>query len=160
MTGDGFERERKFLVAQPDVALAGAEGAVIAQGYLDNAAGLSVRVRLVPGRGRFMLTVKGPRRGMTRREAECPIEPDVAELLYAACGPHVIDKTRYPVSADDGREWVVDVFHALNDGLVMAEVELGPEDAAPAVPAWCGPEVTDDDRYYNDHLAHHPFTTW
>lgn len=160
VNADGFEHERKFLVADPDLALADAEGVRIAQGYLESAAGLSVRVRLVPARDRFTLTVKGARQGITRREAECAIDRDVADLLYLACGSQVIDKTRATVRADDGLEWVVDVFHGHNDGLVMAEVELPGEDAPAAVPPWCGPEVTDDDRYYNEHLAQHPFTTW
>lgn len=160
MGGDGYEHERKFLVVDRDAALAGADGARFSQGYLDSADGLSVRVRLVPDRGRFTLTVKGERQGISRREAECDIEPDVAELLLAACGAHVIDKTRYPVRAGDGVEWTVDVFHGANDGLVLAEVELAGEDVEVSVPAWCGIEVTDDDRYYNEHLTQCPFSTW
>ena len=160
MTGDGFEHERKFVVVDPDAALAGARGAVITQGYLNNVAGLSVRVRLVPDRDRFTLTVKGPRHGISRREAECDIDRDVAELLLEACGPQVIDKTRYPVRADDGAEWTIDVFHGANDGLVLAEVELAGSNSVTMVPAWCGPEVTDDERYYNVHLTERPFTTW
>lgn len=158
---DGYERERKFLVSDQGSALAGnTDGSDIAQGYLQSASGLSVRVRLVPGRGWFSLTVKGPRVGMTRREAECAIERDVAELLYEACGRHVIDKTRYPVHGEDGMSWVVDVFHGANAGLVMAEIELPSETAEFAMPPWCGDEVTNDDRYYNEYLAQHPFSTW
>jgi len=158
---DGYERERKFLVSDQGSALAGnTDGSDIAQSYLQSAPGLSVRVRLVPGRGWFSLTVKGPRVGMTRREAECAIERDVAELLYEACGRHVIDKTRYPVHGEDGMSWVVDVFRGANAGLVLAEIELPSETTEFARPPWCGDEVTDDDRYYNEYLAHHPFSTW
>ena len=135
-------------------------GAHFSQGYLDSAAGLSVRVRLVPDRGRFTITVKGARQGISRREAECDIEPDVAELLLEACGPHVIDKTRHTVQSDESVEWTIDVFHGANDGLVLAEVELAGEDVAVSVPVWCGAEVTDDDRYYNEYLTQHPFSTW
>ena len=158
---DGYEHERKFLVADKGVAVAATgSGAAMAQGYLDNSAGLSVRVRLVATRDRYSLTVKGPRRGMTRREAECAIERDVAELLYEACGRHVIDKTRYPVQGEDGMSWIIDVFHGANAGLVMAEIELPSETTEVATPPWCGDEVTDDDRYYNEYLAHHPYSTW
>lgn len=161
MTGDGFERERKFLVPDAAVALGGrAKGRHIAQGYLENASGLSVRVRLVPARNWFSLTVKGSRTGMTRREAECAIDPDVAELLYQACGRHVIDKTRYDLAGDDAMAWTLDVFHEANAGLVLAEIELASEGAEFDLPSWCGDEVTDDDRYYNEYLAQHPFSTW
>jgi len=27
-------------------------------------------------------------------------------------------------------------------------------------PDWCLEEVTNDDRYYNDYLAAHPYSTW
>ncbi len=159
---DGYERERKFLVADPPavVAAAGGRGADLAQGYLENASGLSVRVRLVAARDRYTVTVKGPRRGMTRREAECAIDRDVAELLLDACDGHVVAKTRYPATGPDGREWTVDVFQGANEGLVLAEVEVADEQDEVALPSWCGTEVTDDERYYNEHLAHHPFSTW
>lgn len=160
--GDGYERERKFLVADPHgaVAAAAGPGAGMAQGYLESAAGLSVRVRLVAAHERYTVTVKGPRRGMTRREAECAIDRDVAELLLEACDGKAVAKTRYPATAPDGREWTIDVFQGANEGLVLAEVELAGEQDEVALPGWCGAEVTDDDRYYNEHLAHHPFSTW
>ncbi len=158
---DGYEHERKFLVADKGVAVAATgSGAGMAQGYLDNRAGLSVRVRLVADRGHYTVTVKGPRSGMTRREAECAIDRDVAELLLDACDGHVVAKTRYPATGPDGKEWTVDVFQGANEGLVLAEVELAGEQDEVALPPWCGAEVTDDDRYYNEHLAHHPFSTW
>ena len=45
-------------------------------------------------------------------------------------------------------------------GLRMAEIELGSPDEPFERPSWLGKEVTDDMRYYNGHLARHPFKTW
>jgi adenylate cyclase len=54
----------------------------------------------------------------------------------------------------------VDEFHGENEGLVMAEIELGSPDEPFERPSWLGKEVTDDDRYYNGYLSTHPFKTW
>lgn len=155
MATSGVERERKFLVDDVDTALAGASpGEHLVQGYLDQAGGQSVRVRCWPDEGRAVLTVKGPREGMARREAECPVTAEVAELLLAACGTRVIDKTRHHLAvAGAGVEWVLDVFHGRHLGLVLAEAELTADDGVIAPPPWCGADVTDDDRYYNEALA-------
>ena len=155
MATAGVERERKFLVDDLDAALAVAgPGEHLVQGYLDQAGDQSVRVRCWPEEGRSVLTVKGPRDGMTRREAECPVTTEVAELLLAACGTRVVDKTRRHLAVEgDGVEWIVDVFHGRHDGLVLAEAELTADEAIIDPPAWCGADVTDDERYYNEALA-------
>ena len=155
MATAGVERERKFLVEDLDAALALAgPGEHLVQGYLDQAGGQSVRIRRWPEDGRAVLTVKGPREGMSRREAECDVTPEVADLLLAACGTRVVDKTRRHLAVgDEGVEWIVDVFHGRHDGLVLAEAELTTDDGVIAPPAWCGADVTDDDRYYNEALA-------
>lgn len=155
MATAGVERERKFLVEDLDAALAMAGPAEhLVQGYLDQAGGQSVRVRCWPDEGRAVLTVKGPREGMSRREAECDVTPEVADLLLAACGTRVVDKTRRTLAVGaPGVEWIVDVFHGRHDGLVLAEAELTADDATIDPPAWCGAEVTDDERYYNEALA-------
>lgn len=56
------------------------------------------------------------------------------------------------------RKWEVDVFHGDNEGLVMAEIELGSEDETFDRPSWLGKEVTGDHRYYNSMLSEHPFS--
>jgi adenylate cyclase len=56
--------------------------------------------------------------------------------------------------------WEVDEFHGDNDGLVVAEIELGREDEAFECPDWVTVEVTEDARYYNSNLAVRPFRTW
>ena len=151
------EIERKFLVAG-DFRSEVSGASHIIQGFLSSAPGRTVRVRLRDDRG--FLTVKGPAKGLTRFEWEKEIPGAEAELLLRLCEPGVIDKTRYLVPAPDGHVWEVDEFHGDNEGLVVAEVELGAEDEAFERPAWLGEEVTGDRRYYNSSLTKCPYKDW
>lgn len=58
------------------------------------------------------------------------------------------------------RFFEVDEFHGDNEGLVVAEIELGRADETFEKPAWLGQEVTGDKRYYNAQLSRHPFKAW
>ena len=70
-----------------------------------------------------------------------------------------IEKTRYEVRS--GLHIIeVDVFHGVNKGLIMAEIELKNENENIIKPHWLGKEVTGDQRYYNSYLNSHPYTTW
>ena len=51
-------------------------------------------------------------------------------------------------------------FYGENEGLVVAEVELGSEDEVFVKPGFIGEEVTGDIRYYNSQLMKKPYTTW
>ena len=42
---------------------------------------------------------------------------------------------------------MVDEYHGLLDGVILAEVELPSEDARLVLPAWVGKEVTGVDKY-------------
>lgn len=155
----GVEIERKFRVRedwQPD-----GTGEAIAQGYLSSVPERTVRVRLRGERG--YLTVKGKNGGedaARRAEFEYEIPAADARAMLALAEPGVIEKTRYLVPAADGHTWEVDVFHGENEGLVVAEVELGAEDEVFARPAWLAAEVTGDARYYNSSLARRPYRLW
>lgn len=151
------EIERKFLVAG-DFRGEVSGASHIVQGYLSTAPGRSVRVRLRDDRG--WLTIKGPMRGLTRIEWEKEIPAGEAQLLLSLCEPGAIDKTRHLVPAADGHVWEVDEFHGENEGLLVAEVELGAEDEPFTRPAWVGEEVTGDRRYYNSSLTKHPYKDW
>ena len=59
-----------------------------------------------------------------------------------------------------GRKWEVDEFHGDNEGLVVAEIELGSEDEPFGRPSWLGEEVTGESRYYNSMLSECPCTKW
>ena len=80
-------------------------------------------------------------------------------MIERFCGDRLIEKTRHHVPVGD-HVWEVDVFAGANEGLVVAEVELGSIDETIASPPWAGREVTDDPRYYNIRLVDHPWQEW
>ncbi len=157
----GLEIERKFLVhkdGQPYKKLAYAASR-ITQGYICADRGRTVRVRMRDNRG--FLTIKGPSdpAGTTRYEFEKEITLDEARQLMKLCLPGVIDKTRYLVRSG-GHVFEVDEFYGENDGLVMAEVELGSENEPFTKPDFIADEVTGDRRFYNSSLMAMPFSAW
>lgn len=151
----GIEIERKFLVIGD--AWRTPTGVAIGQGYLNRDKNRTVRVRLADSQA--FLTIKGPSQGATRQEFEYPIPLEDALQMLELCDGTVIRKTRHLV-IHDGNRWEVDEFHAENQGLVFAEIELTTEDQTFAKPDWLGREVTDDPRYFNSNLISHPFFQW
>jgi CYTH domain-containing protein len=153
-----IEIERKFLVKDDSYKGQAVESYRIRQGYIAHDSGRSVRVRIRDGRG--ILTVKGPFIGLgSRPEWEKELSLQEAEDLFQLCKPGYVDKTRWIIPAGN-RSFEVDEFHGENEGLVMAEIELGSEDEAFEKPSWLGQEVTGDKRYYNSYIARNPFKTW
>jgi adenylate cyclase len=151
------EIERKFLV-NDESWRAGAAGTLYRQGYLSTDPERTVRVRLEGSRG--VLTIKGPTRGLVRAEFEYPIPAaEAAALLDSLCLRPLIEKTRYRIDFA-GHTWEIDEFAGDNAGLVLAEVELASAGEAVELPPWAGKEVSDDPRYYNANLVHHPFRSW
>lgn len=155
---ESYEIERKFLVAADFKPYA--DGKIeIKQGYLSADPERTVRIRIT-GTDAF-ITIKGAsdETGTSRFEWETQIPADEAHSLMELCLPGIIEKTRYIVEYD---EWVfeVDEFHGLNQGLIIAEVELSEPDEEINLPEWLGDEVTQDYKYYNSYLTKHPFTTW
>ena len=155
-----FEIERKFLVPDEAYKQKAVKAIRIRQGYIAHDAGRTVRVRIADDKG--FLTIKGPSRdGISRQEWEREIPLQDAEDLFLLCKEGAIDKTRYIIPIPEtGRKWEVDEFYGDNEGLVMAEIELGSPEEPYARPAWLGEEVTGDKRYYNSHLCLHPYKTW
>jgi adenylate cyclase len=151
------EIERKFLVKSLNFANL-APGIPIKQGYISSGPNHSVRVRSYGDRG--FITIKGPTNGMTRDEFEYEIPlADVEEMLSRMCEHLPIEKTRYRIPV--GKHiFEVDRFGGANEGLTVAEVELGSENEAVELPDWIGGEVTGDPRYYNSNLSRRPFSTW
>jgi adenylate cyclase len=153
----GTEIERKFLV-KGTAWREGVHGQRFRQGYLSVDRERTVRVRAVGGRA--WLTVKGLTTGFSRLEFEYEIPAaDATTLLDELCLQPIIDKTRYEVR-HCGRLWEVDEFHGVNEGLVIAEIELDSEQDAFERPPWLGDEVSDDPRYFNARLVRHPFRDW
>lgn len=152
-----IEIERKFLV-QGDEWRALGVGTVYRQGYIAITQGKTVRVRIAGDQG--FLTIKGGTVGIAKREYEYAIPlVEAAEMLDVLCDRPLIEKTRYKIPLD-GVIWEVDEFAGENAGLIMAEVELTHIDQAIQIPAWVGPEVTGDPRYFNAYLSKHPFQSW
>lgn len=152
------EIERKFLVTGEFKPEAYAQSRII-QGYICSTPARTVRVRIRDEKG--YLTIKGATNesGMSRYEWEKEIPLEEARELMKLCGPGVIDKTRFLVKC--GKHiWEIDEFYGDNEGLVMAEVELGSEDEAFQKPAFIGEEVTGNARFYNSHLMKYPFKEW
>lgn len=156
-----MEIERKFLVNGDDYRRQAYASDRIKQGYICSGHGRTVRVRLRGDRG--YLTIKGPSLdgGLSRYEFEKEISPEEAEQLFRLCEPGVIDKTRYLVKSPDGHHtFEVDEFYGDNEGLIMAEVELGSADEPFEKPDFIGVEVTGDRRYYNSQLRKNPYKLW
>ena len=151
------EIERKFLVAGEDWRVM-AQGTRYRQGYLSTVKERTVRVRTIDDKG--FLTVKGVSLGATRSEYEYEIPAaDADEMLDDLCEKPIIEKNRYKIPIGDVT-WEVDEFLGVNDGLIVAEVELRTEDQSFHKPDWIGDEVTGDPRYFNANLIARPFSTW
>lgn len=157
----GLEIERKFLVhkaGRPYKEQAYAASR-ITQGYICADRGRTVRVRIRDDKG--FITIKGPSdpTGTTRYEFEKEITLDEARQLMKLCLPGIIDKTRYLVRSGT-HTFEVDEFYGENDGLVVAEVELGSENEPFSKPDFIADEVTGDRRFYNSSLMATPFSAW
>ena len=155
----GLEIERKFLVKKGDAYKNAAfSSSHIQQGYIP-ADGATVRIRTRDDKAYLTIKSKSVNGGMTRYEFEKEIEMDEAQHLLQLCKGGVIDKCRYLVKSGN-HIFEVDEFYGDNEGLVMAEVELGSEDETYEKPDFIGMEVTGDKRFYNSHLLSYPFAIW
>lgn len=178
MSGYGdFEFERKFVVDElPAIAASDPSPALIVQAYLFAADGYAVRVRIQgravaePGQPAAELvallgddaigtmTAKGPAAGGTRYEAERELDPMVAGQIVRRAD-HVVAKIRYAAwLGEDG--WIIDRFLDRNAPLLLAEVERDAPVVDLVIPAFCVTEVSEDDRFRNEYLAHQPFGDW
>lgn len=154
---NNIEIERKFLVRSSEWRK-GVPGILFLQGYLSTHKERTVRVRTMGDQA--FLAIKGLTEGSIRPEYEYEIPLDHAsEILNNLCEKPLIEKTRYNISYKD-RVWEVDEFHGINEGLIVAEIELDTENEQFECPGWIGEEVTDDPRYFNSNLVANPFTTW
>ncbi|NTW26215.1 MAG: CYTH domain-containing protein [Lentimicrobium sp.] len=152
------EIERKFLVNGEFKQLAHKETR-ITQGYLSSVPERTVRVRTKDDKGFITIKGMGNASGASRYEWEKEIPVEEVRELLKICEPGVIDKTRYQVKAGP-HTFEIDEFYGENQGLIVAEVELGSENETFEKPAWLGQEVTGEVKYYNSMLMKHPFTKW
>jgi adenylate cyclase len=175
-----FEFERKFFVRDlPAVAALDPRPELIVQAYLFAADGYAVRVRLQGPAPADLdaspselveamsvddadtigtMTAKGPAAGGTRYEAERELDPMVAGQIVVRA-EHVVVKVRYSAwLGEDG--WIIDRFLGRNAPLLLAEVERNTPVVDLTIPAFCVTEVSEDDRFRNEYLAHQPFGEW
>ena len=154
----GKEIERKFLV-KGDFKPFVSKQTRIVQGYLSSVPERTVRVRIKGDKGFITIKGIGNDSGASRFEWEKELPVNEIEDLLKISEPGVIDKTRYLIKAGL-HTYEVDEFHGDNQGLVLAEIELGSETEAFEKPVWLGEEVTGDTRYYNSMLMKNPYTRW
>lgn len=152
------EIERKFLVIG-DSWKKEAIGLLYRQGYLNSEKERTVRVRTIADRG--FLTVKGITIGCTRLEFEYEIPyADAEKMLDELTEKPIIEKLRYVIPAGDRLKWEIDEFLGVNQGLVVAEIELPSEETGFNKPEWLGQEVSYDPRFFNSNLISNPYNTW
>lgn len=154
------EIELKFLVAPgwekhftPEQMLK-AETFRFRQGYLARDEASTVRVRLSNNCTAY-LTIKGARIGLTCDEYEYEIPYQDGKELFEMCGTATIIKTRYAIKDENDQKWEIDVFEGLNEGLIMAELELPCESHHVILPDWIGRDVSADYQYTNAYMATH-----
>jgi len=157
-----IEIERKFLIKTDEWKAHVTETHVIKQGYLqsglDASQKSSVRIRI--SNKQANINVKSVELKAVRQEFEYEIPlHDAEQMLTTLCSDVVIEKTRFYVPYES-HLWEIDVFAGENKGLQMAEVELGSLEEDFARPDWLGPEVTNDERYYNIYLLKQPYKQW
>ncbi|QDW21892.1 CYTH domain-containing protein [Flavobacterium sp. KBS0721] len=153
------EIERKFLVKSDDFKEQAFTQNNIAQGYLSSIPERTVRVRIKGNKGFITIKGIGQQGGMSRFEWENEIPLGEAQELLKLCEKGKIEKTRFEVQS--GKHiFEIDEFYGENEGLIMAEIELGSETESFEKPDWLGEEVTNDKRYYNAYLSKNPFKSW
>lgn len=152
----GKEIERKFLVKNSDYQQL-ANGTLYKQGYLNSQKERVVRVRTIDDKG--YLTIKGQTTGITRLEFEYDVPQKDALKMLSLCEQPIIEKHRYKVNYK-GFIWEIDEFHGVNEGLIVAEIELPKENTKFEKPTWIGAEVSGDPRYFNSNLISHPYKEW
>lgn len=145
-----IEIERKFLLADASWRAVVVRSVRLRDGILAFYDGRKIRIRFYDDVA--TLTVKGPRKGLARDEFEYAIPTsDGLILLEQHCKGEVIEKTRHHIAMGD-HEWVVDEFHGLLSGVLLAEVELPDESASFVLPDWVGKEVTGVEKYRQINL--------
>ena len=159
MNNNGFEIERKFLIAYPaQELLSGGESSVITQTYLaKDGSGMNSRVRkrVWGDKTEYTHTRKKHISDIRRVEEERLIsENEYNELLKNADTKRkTIRKTRYCIDSGE-HTFEIDVFPFWSDRALM-EVELSHEDERFTVPQGIRiiREVTADKRYTNSSIA-------
>jgi adenylate cyclase len=150
--GGPLEIERKYRLSDLPSWVEDCRSEEIEQGYLALARD-GTEVRLRRRGGQLLLTAKVGT-GETRIEEEIELEGDQFDALWPLTEGRRTRKTRYLVPYE-GLSLEVDVFKGDLEGMRLAEVEFGSEEASAKFEPrlWLGVDVTGDERYTNESLA-------
>ncbi len=158
MNQNGFEIERKYLIAMPEEGrLAEASASDIVQTYLLGEEGTTerVRARAYNDRTEYTHTTKKRLNALRRVELEDRIERETYEQLLRRADPArtPIEKRRFCIPFE-GNVIEIDVYPFWKDHAIM-EIELEEEKQSFSLPSWIRVirEVTDDLRYTNSALS-------
>jgi adenylate cyclase len=150
-----IEIERKFLVSKDAISKDIVSSDYrIRQGYLVKNKKGSVRVRIVDhnrdGSIAYLMS-KIKIDDMTNIESSDNISVENAESLLTNFCSKTIDKKRHIV-IHGKHMWEIDLFQTPNEGLLLAEIELGSTDERFEMPPWIIKEVTGQAEYYNANM--------
>ena len=153
-----FEIEYKFLLKNDGWRLNADAGKYYRQAYISVNPMSTVRLRIIEDQA--FITLKGKRENISRLEYEYPIDLNEAEqMMTELCIGHPVVKRRYLVNHRD-QLWEVDVFEELNQGLIIAELEVESEEQEIYLPDWVADNVSRDPRYFNAMLSQNPYSHW
>jgi CYTH domain-containing protein len=154
----GIEIERKFLVKKDKWGQVVKEKkSLYRQGYILSDQQKTIRVRLTDTEA--FLTIKGQTVGLARPEFEYSIPREDAQHMLDNFCVSELSKIRYFIPHHE-HTWEVDEFLGQNEGLIVAEIELGSEDEKFSLPDWVDKDVTAEKKYTNSNLAVKPFKSW
>lgn len=162
-----IEIERKFICSplilaelfQPNIISTAQK---IAQGLITDEPMTRIRLteqladtaKYEKGRRTAYLTVKSKPIGVSRDEYEDQIGINVAtDLLTFICRKPLTVKTRFSLLDSFGKNWDIDIYHGVNAGLIIGEIQLLSNDEEFEQPCWALREVTEDFEYSNANLA-------
>jgi CYTH domain-containing protein len=152
---NNIEIEHKFLVKNDSWKSIGHHSKYeITQAYISTNPNRTVRLRI--GNESGFITIKGKKTNGACSEYEYDIPlSDAKEMMESDLCNSVLKKVRYVIKYE-GKYWEIDVFGGLNEGLVIAELELKSEDEKYILPPWVGEDITSDGRYSNASLSINP----
>ncbi|APG60725.1 CYTH domain-containing protein [Christiangramia salexigens] len=153
------EIERKFLVEGDTFKKEATKKLYFVQAYLNTDPDRTIRIRITDDNAFITIKGRSSSNGLSRYEWEKEIDVNEAKELLNLCEDGKIEKYRYLVPKGD-HIFEVDEFHGDNEGLVLAEVELGSEEEDFEKPRWIKQEVTGNSAYYNSSLISNPFKNW
>lgn len=147
---NGYEIERKFLIASLPEDLDKCESHHVTQSYVSR----NPTIRIRKWDDEYILTVKGG--GLLKRaEFEMELTQEQFENLKTKSEDGIIDKTRYIYPLDDNLIAEIDIYHGHLEGFMNVEVEFPDERTALLFcqPMWFGDEITGNKQYTNSFLS-------